>query len=319
MIAPTFCCASIIPPIIAVGAQPVLADIGADLMLTADTVEAACTSRTRAVVVAHLFGNPAPIEALEEVCRRRGLVLIDDAAQALGARLNGRPLGTFGNAGIVSFGNGKVCFGVGGGALIARDAAVMARARGIALPRAQVLPTLKRAAEVMVWRRWRRWSLPLQVALNRSRGANPEPAYAPGAMANLNAAVASSLLDRLEANLAARRARVEAYHRLLGRENAISLFPHHGGSACLTQVVSFAGGEQVALKTLRALRDRGYEVDRSFRPLHLQTAYERYSRSPLPHAEREWQALIELPCEPSVGMDDVERIAGLVRTSVGAL
>jgi dTDP-4-amino-4,6-dideoxygalactose transaminase len=98
----------------------------------------------------------------------------------------------------------------------------------------------------------------------------------------------------------------------------MSLLPHHGGSACLTQLVSFAGGEQVALEILRALRDAGYEVDRSYRPLHLQPAYERYARSPLPHAERAWQALVELPCEPSVRMNDVDRIAGLIRTIVDA-
>jgi dTDP-4-amino-4,6-dideoxygalactose transaminase len=317
VIVPTFCCASTIPPIVAVGAVPVLADVGADLMLTPETVEAARTPRTRGVIVAHLFGNPARIEALEEVCRRCGLVLIDDAAQAFGARLNRRPLGTFGDVGIASFGNGKVCFGVGGGVLVSRDAAVVSRARGVALARAQVIPTLKRAAGVMVWRRWRRWSLPLQVTLNRRLGSSPEPEYTRGAMANLNAAVALSLVDTLEANLAARRARVEAYHQRLGREAEISLLPHHHGSACLTQLVGFAGGEHVAFKVLRTLRDAGYEVDRSFRPLHLQLTYERYARKPLPHTEREWQALVELPCEPSVRMVDIERIAALIRTTVG--
>jgi len=318
VIVPTFCCASIIPPIIAVGAEPVLADVGADLMLTPETVEAACTARTRAVVVAHLFGNPAPIEAIEGVCRRRGLILIDDAAQALGARLNGQLLGTFGDAGIVSFGNGKVCFGVGGGILVSREAAVLERARGIGLPRPEIVPTLKRAAAVTVWRRWRRWSLPVQAALNRRRGSSQEPAHERRAMANLDAAVASSLMDTLDSNLAARRARVEAYRQWLGPETSFSLLPHQSGSACLTQLVSFAGAEEVALKVVRALRDAGYEAERSFRPLHLQAAYDRYARSSLPKAERAWRALVELPCEPSVRIDDVERIARLIRTTVAA-
>jgi dTDP-4-amino-4,6-dideoxygalactose transaminase len=137
-------------------------------------------------------------------------------------------------------------------------------------------------------------------------------------MANLDAAVAASLVDTLDANLAARRARVEAYRQQLGRETALSLLPHRSGSACLTQLVSFAGGEEVALAVLGALREAGYEVDRSFRPLHLQHAYARYARGALPNAEREWRTLLELPCEPSVSMADIERIARVVRAAVTA-
>ncbi len=317
VIVPTFCCASIVPPIVAVEAVPVLADVGKDLTLTSETVEAAITSRTRAVVVAHLFGNPAPIRAIEVLCRERGLILIDDAAQALGARLKGRLLGTFGDAGIVSFGNGKVCFGVGGGALVSRHNEVLERARTAHFSPAAAVPTLKRAAAVTVWRRWRRWSLPLQVTLSRVYTIRQESAYAGRAMANLDAAVATSLLDTLDANIAARRSRVDAYRALLGHEAACSLLPHTEGSACLTQLVSFHGGEHVTIAIVRALRDAGYEVDRSYRPLHLQPPYEKHARSALPNADRIWPSLVELPCEPTVEMDDVRRVAEIVRATAG--
>ena len=64
VIIPTFCCTSVIPPILAVGAHAVLADIGEELNITAETVEAALTKKTRAIVVPHLFGNPADIHAI---------------------------------------------------------------------------------------------------------------------------------------------------------------------------------------------------------------------------------------------------------------
>jgi len=317
VIVPTFCCASIVPPILAVGGVPVLADIGMDLTLTVETVEAATTSRTRAVVVAHLFGNPAPIAAIEAFCRRGGLILIDDAAQALGARLNGQLLGTFGDVGIVSFGNGKVCFGVGGGALVSRDNAVLERAHAARFAPAAAMPTLRRAAAVTVWRRWRRWSLPLQVALRRVYPGEREPVYAGRSMANMDAAVAASLLDTLDANLATRRARVDAYRAHLGNEAEYSLLPHQHGSACLTQLVSFKNGERTALEAMNTLREAGFEVDRSYRPLHLQPAYEQYSRGTLANAERLWSSLLELPCEPTVKLEDVRRIAELVKATAG--
>jgi dTDP-4-amino-4,6-dideoxygalactose transaminase len=317
VVVPTFCCTSIVPPIVAAGASPVLADVGNALSLTSETVEAAISPRTRAVIVAHLFGNPAPIDAIETLCRQRGLVLIDDAAQALGARLNGQPLGTFGDAGIVSFGSGKVCFGVGGGALVSRNSAVLERARTASFPPAAAVPTLKRAAAVTVWRRWRSWSLPLQVALRRAYSAERDPAYAGHAIANLDAAVAASLLDTLDANLSARRSRVDAYRALLGREVAYSLLPHVEGSACLTQLVSFHGGEHVALAVVQALRGAAYEVNRSYRPLHLQPTYEMHARGQLANAERVWPSLVELPCEPTVAMEDIRRIAEIVRATAG--
>jgi dTDP-4-amino-4,6-dideoxygalactose transaminase len=319
VIVPTFCCASIIPPILAIGAVPVLADVGGGLSLTPESVEAACSPRTRAVIVPHLFGNPAPIDRIVDLCSRRGFTLIDDAAQALGATLDGQPLGTFGDAGIVSFGNGKICSGTGGGAVVSREQAVLERAGTIRFPRWETMPVLKRAAAVIVWRRWRRWSLPLHVVLRRlGRSGKRSAYYAARGMTNLDAAVALSLLETLEANLAARRTRVDEYRRLLGNASNLSLVPHWDGSACLTQLVDCRGNEQLSLQIVRALRRGGYEVDRSYRPLHLQTEYTKFARSPLPNAERMWPGLVELPCEPSVGIDDIRRIAELIHATASA-
>ena len=71
--------------IAAVGAVPVFADIGADYNLDPAAVDAAVTSRTRAVVAVHLFGQPADLPALRALCDRHGLALVEDAAQAFGA------------------------------------------------------------------------------------------------------------------------------------------------------------------------------------------------------------------------------------------
>ncbi|HEX6176486.1 MAG TPA: DegT/DnrJ/EryC1/StrS family aminotransferase, partial [Candidatus Binatia bacterium] len=82
---PTFCCSNVIAPILAVDARPVLVDIGDDLNITARTVEPALSKRTRAIIVPHLFGNPAEIDSIVDLTRRRDIRVIDDAAQALGA------------------------------------------------------------------------------------------------------------------------------------------------------------------------------------------------------------------------------------------
>ncbi|MBM4298834.1 MAG: aminotransferase class V-fold PLP-dependent enzyme, partial [Deltaproteobacteria bacterium] len=121
VVLPTFCCTAAVPPILALGATPVLADVGAELNLTVETVQAVLTRKTRALIVPHLFGNPAEIDAIAESVRGEDIFVIDDAAQALGAAIGGRLVGSFGDAGIVSFGAEKVCAGIGGGVLISRQ------------------------------------------------------------------------------------------------------------------------------------------------------------------------------------------------------
>ena len=205
VILPSFCCASVLQPVLAAGATPVLADVGEELNLTVDTVERALSSRTRAIIVPHLFGNPANIQPIVELARVKRIFVIDDAAQALGGRLDGKPLGAFGDAGVLSFGKGKVCFGTGGGVLLASHSDLLERTRKIVLAQGSFSEGLKNALAILLWRRWRRWSLPLQVLLSRMRRKSKDREGWPGgghsypreAMKNLDVAVALTLLDTL--------------------------------------------------------------------------------------------------------------------------
>src|SRR5262249_9026426 len=121
VIIPTFCCTAIVPPILAVGAIPVFADVAEDLNISVTTVNAVLTRKTKPIIVPHLFGNPAAIDAIIDLTRGRNIRVIDDAAQAMGAAIADRPVGSFGDAGIISFGSEKVCSGIGGGAVVLRD------------------------------------------------------------------------------------------------------------------------------------------------------------------------------------------------------
>src|SRR5262245_62628085 len=141
VIIPTFCCTSVVPPILAVGACPVLADVGDELNITAETVEAALTQKTRVIVVPHLFGNPAGINSIVNLAHRRDIRVIDDAAQALGATIDGQPVGSFGDFGILSFGREKVCFGLGGGVVVSRQSKNLDGNLNIDLLPAQLSPT----------------------------------------------------------------------------------------------------------------------------------------------------------------------------------
>jgi len=87
-----------------VGATPVFADIERDTFnLDVQSVRERITSRTRALIVVHLFGQCAALDQLQALCKKHGLVLVEDCAQALGADFDGRGAGTWGPFGSLSF------------------------------------------------------------------------------------------------------------------------------------------------------------------------------------------------------------------------
>lgn len=107
VIVPAYICPSVVETVRAAGLTPVAADVGTDLNLAPQAAAAALGSATLALVVPHMFGCPADIERFEHLCREADVFMIDDAAQVVGERVGGRLLGTFGDAGIVSFAQSK--------------------------------------------------------------------------------------------------------------------------------------------------------------------------------------------------------------------
>jgi perosamine synthetase len=321
VVVPTFCCTAVIPPILAVGALPVLADAGDNLNIGV-AIEAVLSERTSAVIVPHLFGNPADIGSILDLLRGKNIRVIDDAAQALGATIADQLVGSFGDVGILSFGSEKVCFGLGGGAVVSRRKEIFERISEIRLPPPGISNSLENLFSTTVWRRWRRWTLPLHNALSHGTSKNPDSPpdeYKKEAMTNLNAAVALTLVRSLRENVKARRERVRAYRELLGAERGLMLIPHEPGSACLTQIIRILPGRRdydLASKLIETLREAGYEIQGSYVPIHLIPAYESHVRSPLPNAERVWPDLIELPCEPDVSFDDLARITTIVKQAL---
>jgi len=105
------------------GAVPVPVDCRADHLIDPAAVEAAITPRTRAILPTQLNGRTADMEALSSLAARRGLIVIEDAAQALGSKFKGRSAGTFGAAAAISFFPAKVlgCLGDGGAVVAGND------------------------------------------------------------------------------------------------------------------------------------------------------------------------------------------------------
>jgi perosamine synthetase len=114
------------------GAHPVFADIdAASLNLSPAGVEAAITPRTRALIAVHTFGRPADMPALLAIARRHNLIVIEDACEAIGAELNGRRVGCFGDAAVFAFYPNKQITTGEGGIVVSGDASTARRIRAL--------------------------------------------------------------------------------------------------------------------------------------------------------------------------------------------
>jgi dTDP-4-amino-4,6-dideoxygalactose transaminase len=131
VIVPAFTCVAALNPIELLGATPVPVDIDAETFsITARGLEEAVSVRTRGVLMAHLFGLAAHVEPVADVCQRRGLWLIEDIALGFGATIGQRPVGSFGDAAVVSFHPRKLIT-TGEGGMVATNSADIADAVGM--------------------------------------------------------------------------------------------------------------------------------------------------------------------------------------------
>ncbi|CCM79557.1 DegT/DnrJ/EryC1/StrS family aminotransferase [Rhizobium mesoamericanum] len=130
VIVPSFTYIASVNTILQTGARPIFVDsLDATLQVDPVLIEAAITPRTKAVMVVHLYGHPCDMDAIVEICQRRGLLLVEDCAEAFGTRWRGQHVGTFGDAATFSFFGNKTITTGEGGMVLARDHGVMEKCR----------------------------------------------------------------------------------------------------------------------------------------------------------------------------------------------
>lgn len=130
VIVPSFTFMATVHPLVWVGAEPRFVDIDPETWCVDPTeVEAAISDRTTAIVAVHTFGNPARVDDLERIAKRRGIALVYDSAHAFGSRLNGQPIGGFGHAEVFSLSPTKLLIAGEGGVVATNDAGLAEHVR----------------------------------------------------------------------------------------------------------------------------------------------------------------------------------------------
>ncbi|MEH6433561.1 DegT/DnrJ/EryC1/StrS family aminotransferase [Massilia sp. DD77] len=242
VIVPGYICPSVVDTVRAAGLVPKAAEVGRDLNIDAGAVRAAIGPDTLAVVAPHMFGCPAAVDELEQLCREAGVFLVDDAAQVVGERRHGRLLGSFGDAGIVSFAQSKaVVTGIrgSGGVLLVNNPELDPAVKAIcaALP-----PAAGRFGALLdfVWNyQWKALTGNSGYYLSRLRGLFGRTRRAAPSMAaigNLDAAIALEQFARLD-TLRREKVRVaEAYQQALAGVPGVSL-PQYAPGRYLSRIM----------------------------------------------------------------------------------
>lgn len=128
-----YTCVAVPDPIIWVGAKPIYVDCDADTFnMSAVDLKRKISPQSRVLIIQHTFGLPAGIEKLMVVARQHNLLVIEDCAHALGSEINGRKIGTFGDAAFFSFGRDKIISSVFGGMVVTNREDIDGKLKAIA-------------------------------------------------------------------------------------------------------------------------------------------------------------------------------------------
>ncbi len=277
-----------------VGAKPVFVDCSADswnidatLVEEVLTERAALGRRPSAVIAVDLYGEAADYAALESVCDRFEVPLVEDSAEALGATYRGKAAGSFGVAGIFSFNGNKIITTSGGGMLVTDSSQLAAQTRHLATQAREPVPHYEH----------------ITVGYNYR-------------LSNLLAALGRAQLRKLDSHMG-RRQRIDAgYAEGLSGLQGISFMPRtEGGTSnfwltCVTIDPEAFGADREAIRL--ALETHDIESRPTWKPLHLQPAFSGIGLIGTGHCAKVFDRGLCLPTGSALSPADQSRIIEIV-------
>jgi dTDP-4-amino-4,6-dideoxygalactose transaminase len=273
--------------VIYAGARPVLVDIDPrSFTMDPGAIEAAITPRTKAILPVHLYGQPADMAPIMEIAKRHGLVVIEDAAQAHGAKYKGRPVGSIGDIGCFSFYPGKNLGAYGEGGAVTTSNPEYAR-------------TIRMLRD---WGQDRKYHHVL-------RGFNFR-------MEGFQGAILRVKLRHLERWTEARRAVVRQYSELLS-DSGVETPTEMPWARHVYHVYTLRTDDRDGLQA--ALQAEGIQTGIHYPvPAHLQPAYADlgYGRGAFPRSEEAAEQVLSLPLYPELSSQAIAEVAGAVKRAV---
>jgi dTDP-3-amino-2,3,6-trideoxy-4-keto-D-glucose/dTDP-3-amino-3,4,6-trideoxy-alpha-D-glucose/dTDP-2,6-dideoxy-D-kanosamine transaminase len=270
------------------GCRVAYADVEAEsLVMSGGTVAAAIGPSTRAVVVTHLYGNVADVEGIAAVCRPRGIAIVEDCAQSLGAVLDGRRVGAVGDAAAISFYPTKNLGAAGdGGAVATRHDDVAASVRSL-----------------------RQYGWGPKYRIERTGGMNSR-------LDEIQASILRCGLRRLDDMTADRQAIVRRYREVLDPSPARMVSGATTSFVAHLAVARFAARDRARelFHAAGVATDIHYPV-----PDHRQAALPAPIRTTsLPETERAAEEVLSIPCFPEMTESEIDRVCEALKRAAVA-
>jgi dTDP-4-amino-4,6-dideoxygalactose transaminase len=270
-------------PVVQLGGKPVFADIDSNTYnIDPARVESAITPRTKAIIAVHLYGQPADLKALTAIADAKGIPLIEDMAQALGAEYNGKKVGGFGRMACISFYPTKNLGAYGdAGMVLTSDDALARRLRGLRNHGAQIKYH------------------------HDENGYNTR-------LDEVQAAILRVKLPLLDAWNKKRMELAQVYSRTLA-DTPVRLPQAAPGGKHIFHLYSICTPQRDALQTW--LSEQGISSATHYpKPLHLQTAFKSLGGKPgdYPNGERLARETLSLPLYPQLTSKDIASVSAAV-------
>lgn len=275
-----------------VGAQPIMVDVeNRYWQIDENKIEEAITARTRAIIPVHLYGHPAKMDAIMKIAKKHSILVIEDAAEALGAEVNGKRVGAWGEINAFSFFGNKIITTGEGGMLTTNNKALADK--------------IRKLRDHGMSRERRYWHDVL--------GYNYR-------LTNLQSAVGLAQLERVDEILKKKIQIAAWYNRELAgvkgivcpRKAAWAKNVYWMYSICIDPKRVRIGRDELMEK----LRKEGVDTRPFFVPVHQQPIYSEYSGLHLPNAEYLSTVGLNLPSSISLGESDIMFITKKIKKCI---
>lgn len=291
VILPTFTIVSPAQSVVRAGGVPVLVDSDARTwQMDTRQIEARITSRTRAILVVHIYGHPADMDPILSIAKRHGLAVIEDAAEVHGADYKGRRCGGLADISTFSFYANKLVTTGEGGMVLVRTPELLERARGL---------------RNLCFQKKRRF-------LHDELGHNFR-------LTNLQAALGVSQLERIDEIIACKRAIAARYNDLLADVPGITLPAEEAWAKNVYWVYGLVLDESTSLDAAQLatrLKERGIETRPFFLGMHEQPVFQRmnlFRGEKYPVAERLARQGLYIPSGLTITEEQIVQTASAVR------
>jgi len=326
VILPSFVCHTVILPVLSLRCIPQFVDIGNNLNISPESVKKTTNSRTRAIIMPHLYGKITPADEVLEIAKNHNLFVIDDAAQAMGAMYNGQHVGTMGDVGIFSFGPFKGVMATRGGALVTNNKEIFQKILNMPIAENKS-NSFKRGIAALIKFKYRKLGYSL-IKAHRSF-QNPTPTtklnfseMAPNRISTMDAAIAQIQLDKLHQIIERKKFLAKRLTELLSDCKFLHTpLQNNKDHVFVKFVIRLEDFKQTiqgktvvnTANLIKYLRRRGIEAEHVYPPLHLKEQFASYFTQHLSFTENVWKILVALPLNPDMSVSDLEFMTSCIK------